>query len=210
MLDLWFEKKVKKELKGYARLIRFADDFVVMFQNHKEAIQFGETLRGRLDKFGLSLSMEKARIIEFGQAVWRRFLKERKAVEVFDFLGFRHFCDRTRTGNFKLGRKTSPKKYQQKLEAINQWLKAIRNQVKLEEWWRIFRMKLAGHYRYYGVSGNYLSVDKFYWQTRKLAYKWINRQSQKKSFTYDKYERFLEYNPLPRPKIYHSLYALSH
>lgn len=210
ILDLWFEKKMKKEIKGYARLIRFADDFVILFQSHYEAKCFGETLKERLNKFGLSLSVDKSRIIEFGEQVWKKSQREKKLVETFDFLGFRHYCDRTRTGAFKLGRKTSPKKYNQKLIAMNQWLKKIKNKVKLNEWWKIFRMKLAGHYRYYGVSGNYLAMKRFYWRSRELAYKWINRRSQKKSFTYAKYERFLEFNPLPKPKIYHMLYTLSH
>lgn len=210
VLDLWFEKKVKKELKGYARLIRYADDFVVLLQSHKEAKWFGEILKERFNKFGLEISEKKSRIIEFGENVWKKSLREKKAVATFDFLGFRHFCERTRTGAFKLGRKTSPKKYGQKTIAINLWLKSVRNKVKLEEWWKIFNMKLAGHYRYYGVSGNYVSLDKFYWQTRKLALKWINRRSQKKSFTHLRYEKFLECHPLPRPAIYHSLYALSH
>jgi RNA-directed DNA polymerase len=210
VLDLWFEKKMKKEIKGYARLIRYADDFVVLLQSHKEAKRFGEILKERFNKFGLSISDEKSRIIEFGENVWKKSVKEKKAVETFDFLGFRHFCEATRAGRFKLGRKTSPKKYGQKTMAINLWLKSVRNKVKLGEWWKIFRMKLSGHYRYYGVSGNYVSLDKFYWQTRELALKWINRRSQKMSFTYLQYEKFLEYHPLPRPVIHHSLYTLSH
>ena len=210
VLDLWFEKKVKKELKGYSRLIRYADDFVVLFQSHKEAKRFGEILKERFNKFELSISDEKSRIIEFGEEVWKKSLRDKKAVETFDFLGFRHYCDRTRTGKFKLGRKTSPEKYGQKTIAINLWLKKIRNKVKLEEWWQIFKKKTAGHYRYYGVSGNSRAIEKFYHQTKRLAYKWINRRSQMKSFSFDEYEQFLEYNPLPIPKIYHSLYTLSH
>lgn len=209
-LDLWFEKKIKKEVKGYARLIRYADDFVVLFQDHDEAKRFGELLKGRFNKFGLSISDEKSRIIEFGCSVWRKAIQEKKAIETFDFLGFRHFCEATRTGKFKLGRMTSPKKYGQKTVAINLWLKSVRNKVKLDEWWKIFKMKLAGHYRYYGVSGNYTSMDKFHEFSKELAFKWINRRSQKKSFTYPQYEKFLEHHPLPKPKIYHSLYTLSH
>lgn len=210
VLDLWFENKIRKGIKGYARLIRFADDFVILCQSHDEAKRFGETLKERLNKFGLSISDEKSRIIEFGEQVWKKSRREKKAVETFDFLGFRHYCDRTRTGAFKLGRKTSPKKYNEKVIAMNQWLKEIRNKVKLDEWWKIFRMKLAGHYRYYGVSGNYPALERFYWRSRGLAYKWINRRSQMRSFNYVQYERFLGYNSLPRPKIYHTLYTLSH
>jgi group II intron reverse transcriptase/maturase len=210
VLDLWFEKKVKKEIKGYARLIRYADDFVVLLQSHKEAKRFGEMLKERFNKFGLSISSEKSRIIEFGENVWKKSLREKKAVEAFDFLGFRHYCEATRTGAFKLGRKTSPKKYGQKIVAINLWLKTIRNKVKLEGWWQIYKMKLAGHYRYYGVSGNRASIDKFSWRTSELAFKWINRRSQKNSLTCAQYQQFLKYHPLPIPKIHHSLYTLSH
>ena len=210
VLDLWFEKKMKRGFEGYAQLIRYADDFVIMMQNHEEAKRLGEILKERFSKFGLSISAEKSRIIEFGMKVWKSSIENGNATETFDFLGFRHFSDKTRKGAFKLGRMISPKKYGQKMIAINQWLKDNRNKVKLKEWWQIFRKKLAGYYRYYGVSGNYVSIDKFYCQTKELALKWINRRSQKKSFTSSQYERFLEYNPLPKPKIYHSLYTLSH
>jgi hypothetical protein len=70
-------------------------------------------------------------------------------------------------------------------------------------------VKLVGHYRYYGISGNLQSLRMFYTEASKLAYKWINRRSQKKSFTYGQYCRFKEHNPLPRPKIYHLTYTLS-
>jgi len=93
---------------------------------------------------------------------------------------------------------------------LDLWLKTIRNKVKLEDWWRIYKMKLVGHYRYYGVSGNRASIDKFSWRTSELAFKWINRRSQKNSLTCAQYQQFLKYHPLPIPKIHHSLYTLSH
>ncbi|MEW6201384.1 MAG: group II intron reverse transcriptase/maturase, partial [bacterium] len=67
----------------------------------------------------------------------------------------------------------------------------------------------VGHYRYYGISGNMQGLRKFYVLTSKLAYKWINRRSQRKSFTYERFCRFKRYNPLPEPKIYHLTYTLS-
>ena len=128
----------------------------------------------------------------------------------FDFLGFTHYCDKTRKGKFKLGRKTASKKFRQKIKAMNFWMKKVRNLVELKEWWQVLRLKLIGHYRYYGISGNYREIRKFYILTSKLAYKWINRRSQKKSYTYKKYCHFKKYNPLPEPKIYHrTYYALS-
>jgi RNA-directed DNA polymerase len=209
VLDLWFERKVKKQMRGYARLIRYADDFVVCFQSEKEAHAFGEMLKERLAKFGLRVSEKKSRIIAFGRYMWQKAQREGKRVETFDFLGFTHYCDKTRRGAFKMGHKTASQRYRQKAKELNGWLKRVRNWVKLEEWWRVLQRKLVGHYRYYGISGNYPALRRFYRLAFKLAYKWINRRSQKKSMGFAKYLRFLAYNPLPKPKIYHSLYTLS-
>ncbi len=209
ILDLWFEKKVKRQIKGFAQLIRYADDFIVCFQSGNEAKAFSEELKQRFSKFGLKIAENKSRIIEFGRYVWEKAQREGREVATFDFLGFTHYCDKTRKGKFKLGRKTSDKKFRQKMEAMNLWLKGVRNLVKLEEWWQVLRLKLIGHYRYYGISGNIQGLKKFYNQTSRLTYKWINRRSQKKSYTYVQFCRYKEYNPLPLPKIYHLNYTLS-
>lgn len=209
ILDLWFEKGYKKEIKGYAQLIRYADDFVVMFQSKKESEEFAKRLEQRLDKFGLKIAEDKSRVIEFGRYVWEKAQRENKQVATFDFLGFTHYCDKTLRGKFKLGRKTSRRKFILKIKAMNQWLKWIRNQVKLIEWWKTLKQKLMGHYRYYGMSGNYEALKEFYSLTIKLLYKWINRRSQKKSFNWVQFYRFVKFNPLPQPKIYHSIYLSS-
>jgi group II intron reverse transcriptase/maturase len=209
ILDKWFEEKVKPQLKGYAEMVRYADDFVVCFQSEREAKEFAEALKERLGRYGLKVSESKSKIIEFGRYAWQRAQQQGKRLETFDFLGFTHYSDRTRRGKFKLGRKTSRKKLWQKVKAMNQWLKKMRNLLPLNEWWKILGVKLVGHYRYYGISGNLQSLRMFYTEASKLAYKWINRRSQKKSFTYGQYCRFKEHNPLPRPKIYHLTYTLS-
>ena len=113
-------------------------------------------------------------------------------------------------GTFKVGCKTNPKKMRAKLKAMNQWLKSIRNAIEFKEWWPILKQKLIGHYRYYGISGNMRGIRIYYSQSVKLAYKWVNRRSQKKSFNWEKYRRLIyEWNPLPQPKIYHLTYTLS-
>jgi hypothetical protein len=91
--------------------------------------------------------------------------REGGKVATFDFLGFTHYCDKTRRGKFKLGRKTSSQKFRQKMKAVNQWLKRVRNQVTLAEWWKVYRLKLLGHYRYYGISGNMPALRQFYRET---------------------------------------------
>lgn len=203
VLDLWFEKVTRKRLKGYAQLVRYCDDFVVLFQSGSEAKRFSEMLKERLGKYGLEVAEDKSRMIEFGRYVWYKAQREGRKVETFDFLGFTHYGAKSRMGKFKLGRKTSRAKYWQKVKAMNQWLKDVRNVVKLEEWWKVFKLKLVGHYRYYGIGGNSSSIQTFHWEATKLAYKWINRRSQKKSYNWAQFNRFLKHNPLPKPRIYH-------
>lgn len=128
-------------------------------------------------------------------------------VSTFNFLGFTYYCGKTRKGTFRVGRKTNPKKMRAKLKAMNQWLKSIRNAIEFKEWWPILKQKLIGHYRYYGISGNMKGIRIYYSQSVKLAYKWVNRRSQKKRFNWEKYRRLIyEWIPLPQPKIYHLTY----
>lgn len=209
ILDLWFEKAVKKQLKGFAQLTRYADDFVICLQNEKEAKEVGKMLEQRLEKFGLRIATDKSKIIEFGRYEWQKAQKQGKRVTTFDFLGFTHYCDKTRKGAFKLGRKTARKKCTQKLKEMNQWMKDVRNLVELKEWWQVLRLKLTGHYRYYGISGNMPSIRTYYTQVLRIAHKWINRRSQKKSYNWKQFLKFVKYNPLPLPKIYHLTYTLS-
>jgi len=208
-LDLWFETEVLAQLTGYAKLIRYADDFIVCFENEVEARAFEVALRQQMGNFKLTISKEKSKIIEFGRCPCLREGKYGRKCETFDFLGFTHFCDKSRRGNFKLGRKTSRKKFRQKMKDLNIWIKRIRNRVELKEWWKVLVSKLLGHYQYYGMSGNIKMLQNFYYQSVKLAFKWINRRSQRKSYNWEQFNRFIEFNPISTPRIYHSLYDLN-
>jgi len=166
-------------------------------------------LRERLNKVGLRILKEKSRIICFGRYPYYSARKKGKKLATFDFLGFTHYCTKTRKGYFRLGRKTSEAKFRQGMKEMNQWLKDVRNQVELKEWWEVLKLKLIGHFRYYGISGNMRKIRAFYKRTIRLAFKWINRRSQKRSYNWEQFQRFLRFNPLPVPKIYHLTYTLS-
>ncbi|MBI5119329.1 group II intron reverse transcriptase/maturase [Candidatus Poribacteria bacterium] len=209
VLDLWLEKKVKRQGKGFAHMTRYADDFIVCFQCEDEAQKFAGELKERFGKFGLKISEAKSRTIEFGRKAWHKEQTEEIKAGTFDFLGLTHYCTKTRKGRFKVGRKTSKKKLRQKLKAMNEWLKRIRNAEKWTKWWETLKRKLVGHYRYYGVSGNIEGLEQFYGKATRLAYKWMNRRSQRKSITWEKFNKILVWNPLPKPKIYHSPYCPS-
>jgi RNA-directed DNA polymerase len=209
VLDLWFEKRLKRELCGYAEENRYADDFVICLQNKGDGERVLEAVRERFAKFGLSLSEDKTRLIEFGRYAGANGEKRGEKPATFDYLGFTHFIDRTRRGTFKVGRRTSKKKFRAKIKAMNEWLKSVRNAVKLKEWWAVLRVKLLGHYRYYGLSGNFKGIERYYLRVLALVYKWINRRSQKRSYTRKGFTQYLGYYPIPKPRIYRNLYTLS-
>ena len=208
ILDLWVERKVIPGSRGVVRMVRYADDFVICVQYKEEAQRILRQLRERFGKFGLELSEEKTRVIEFGRYAVENAKKRGERPSTFNFLGFTHYCGRTRRGYFTVGRTTDRKRLRKKLKEMNVWLRSVRNLVKVREWWPILCAKLRGHFQYYGVSGNYRGILRFYFHTVRFVFKWINRRSQKKSMNWDRFNAYLERYPLPRPKIYHNLYTL--
>ena len=89
--------------------MRYCDDFVICAQHKREAYRIMGLIKQRFDKFGLELSEEKTRIVEFGRFAEERRAKEGKRAETFNFLGFTHYCSISRSGKFKVGRKTEKK-----------------------------------------------------------------------------------------------------
>ena len=67
VLDIWFERGVKKKLQGEAYFVRFADDFIIMFEYEEEAKAVYEFIKKRLAQFGLELAEDKTRILPFGR-----------------------------------------------------------------------------------------------------------------------------------------------
>jgi len=208
VLDLWFSRVVKKYCQGETYLVRYADDFVCCFQCREDAVRFYKALRERLAKFKLALAIGKTKIIEFG-----RFAREnRKAKglgkpETFSFLGFTHYCNQSRNGKFRVKRKTEAKKFKSKIKAFKVWIKSIRSFVPLPDIFSRVRIKLLGHYAYYGITDNSKMIGNYYDIVIRLLFKWLNRRSQRRSFTYDKFKRYLKHNPLPLPRIYVSIFT---
>jgi group II intron reverse transcriptase/maturase len=209
VLDLWFEKKIKPQTRGQAHLVRYADDFICMVQYADDARHIEQALRERFAKFDLELHSEKTRTISFGRYERENADSQGRRPNTFNFLGFTHYCDKSRKGWFKVGRKTSQKKFRAKCKEMNNWLRNMRNCMKAKEWWPVLQAKLRGHYQYYGVSGNMRSLQRFHWLTGRMVYKWLNRRSQRKSFSWDSFLKYQECYPLPRPKIVHNLYTPS-
>jgi group II intron reverse transcriptase/maturase len=209
VLDLWFAKRIKRQVRGACFLVRYADDFVCMLQYQDDARHVERALRGRFAKFELELHPEKTRVIGFGRYERENASRQGRRAHTFDFLGFTHFCGRSRRGKFIVGRRTSRKKFRKKCQELNLWLKRTRNAHPVKVWWPILAAKLRGHYQYYGVSGNMPSLRRYYCLAMRLALKWLNRRSQRGSFNWAGFQEYLKHYPLPKPRIVHDLYTLS-
>jgi group II intron reverse transcriptase/maturase len=209
VLDLWFAKQVQPQVIGECHLVRYADDFVCMVQYPQTARDIEIQLRERFEKFELTLHPQKTRILSFGRKERDDARREGRKANTFDFLGFTHFCGLSRKGNFLLGRKTSGKKFRKACTEINDWLRQIRNAMRIQDWWPLLAAKLRGHYNYYGVSGNSRGIGNFGFAAMQAVAKWLNRRSQCKSFTWTQFNEYLTRYPLPRPRIVHNLYQPS-
>jgi len=210
VLDEWFESTVKAHIRGYSELIRYADDYVCLVQYKNDANKIKRALENRFNKYKLTLHPDKTKVFSFGRFESNNAKTQNRKANTFDFLGFTHFCGKTRLGYFTVGRKTAMKKFRAKIKALNIWLKQIRNLIPTKEWWKTLQAKLRGHFEYYGVSGNSPSIKKYYSLALKLIHKWLNRRSQKKSMSWSKLYNYLSLYPLPQPRIKHNFYTSFH
>ena len=208
VLDLWFEKVVRKQCEGQAYMVRYADDFVCCFQHKREAIQFYESLKLRLKKFNLEIAEDKTKVIPFGRFAENNAKRTGNGKPAtFDFLGFTHYCGKSKQGKFRVKRKSSRKKVQGKLKESKEWLKSNRNK-NIHLIMERFRRSLVGYYNYYCITDNSQTVNDFKEKIEILLFKWLNRRSQRKSFTWDKFRLFLQMFPLPTPRIRVNIYEL--
>ena len=161
VLDLWFEKKIRKECKGQAYIVRYADDFVCCFQLRSDAERFYSELKDRLKKFNLEIAEDKTKIIPFGRFAEENSKKNGNGKPpTFDFLGFTHYCGKSQNGKFRVKRKTSRKKFQAKLKQSKEWLKANRHENTHTIMDRFIR-SLKGYYNYYCITDNTPHVSNF-------------------------------------------------
>lgn len=206
-LDLWFERVFKKSCRGMARIVRYGDDYLACFQYQADAVRFETAMTERLARFGLETEPTKTKTFAFGRFAVQHAAQRGERPKTFEFLGFTHYCSKTRDGKrFRVGRKTSAKKFRAKLAAINVWLKRVRT--KPTGWiWSHATAILRGHFAYYGVSGNSQALRRFLLEVKKLLFKWLNRRGKRGTLDWDRFQRMLKRYPLPRPRITVMMYG---
>lgn len=201
----WFKEKVRPGLRGYSGIVLYADDFVVCFQYREDAEEFYKRLKHRMGYFGLSLEEEKSRLIEFGRYAGKGRDQTRRP-ETFEFLGFTHYCSQSRNGRFRVKRKTSRKKLAKKTREVHKRIKEMRHMPVKEIIGKLNQI-LAGHYQYYGITDNINSLSQFLYRVTRSLFHWLNRRSQRKSYTWKAFADLLKAYPLIQPRIRVSIYA---
>lgn len=201
--DLWVQQWMKKQAKGELIVVRFADDTVVGFQYESDAMRFQNELKERIQRFGLEVHPEKTRLIEFGRfAAERREKRKEGKPETFTFLGFTHICGKTRkNGKFAILRHTIKKRMRAKVEEIKAELKA-RMHDPIQSIGQWLKSVVTGHYRYFGLPGNYDAMSIFRFQIGRRWYHILRRKGQKGLISWKEMGKLMD-TWLPRPRICH-------
>ena len=193
VLDLWFEYVKRREFKGEMYMVRYADDFVCLFQYENEAQKFYRMMIERLGKFGLEIAEDKSRILPFG--------RYKGTKESFDFLGFTHLNGKSHWGKYCVVHRTSKKKLSQKRQNAKVWLREHMHE-SIPKTIDSLNKKLIGHYRYYGIYGNWISLKKFYSYVKWELFQTKRRRDQSCWLTWAKFKAILKIYPVAWPKVY--------
>lgn len=188
VLDDWFVKVVHPEMGG--ELVRYADDFIAAFATEEKAKEFVKKLEERLAEYQLSINPDKTRIVCFD--------RDSDENGTFDFLGFTFYWGK-KDNQTVLKVRTSMKTLKKKIQMFDHWIKGNRSRFTLDALWDKAAEKLTGHYEYFGVLWNRRKLRHFYHAAIGSLFRWLNRRSQKKSYTWAGFKMRLESIPLPQP-----------
>ena len=207
VLDDWFESEVRPRLKGEAFLLRYADDFVIGVAREDDARRVMEVLPKRMSKYGLTVHPEKTRLVRFSPpeaADSEPEARGRTGPGTFDFLGFTHYWGRTRRGGWVVKRQTAKGRLKRALQALSAWCRANRHQ-PLEVQHQTLKQKLQGHYGYYGITGNFRSLQQFREGARRAWRRWLSHRRRAGPLSWPDFLRLEKCYRLPPARVVHSV-----
>jgi RNA-directed DNA polymerase len=208
VLDEWFVKEVRPRLKGKAFLIRYADDFVIGVAREDDAQRIMDVLPKRMSKYGLTVHPEKTRLIRFhpdDPVDTAPPAGDSSPPRTFDFLGFTHYWGPTRKGGRAIKRKTARSRLKRAFQALSDWCRKNRHR-PIQVQHQTLKQKLQGHYAYYGITGNFLSLQEYLEGARKIWKRWLSRRRRGRS-TWTDFEKLEQLYSLPRARVVHSMFS---
>ena len=200
VLDEWFVREVQPRLRGPAVLVRYADDFVIVFAKKEDAEKVYERLPKRFGKYGLTLHPDKTRLVAFHRP--GRPDGGGGGPKTFDLLGFTHHWGLSRTGKWVVKKRTAKDRFSRTLSRISEWCRIHRHR-DVEEQHRALARKLKGHYAYFGVTSNYAALNRLLHETMAIWRKWLSRRSQRGLLSWKAMNGLLGRFRLPAPRIVH-------
>jgi group II intron reverse transcriptase/maturase len=205
-VDLWYQREVRPRLRGKSCLVRYADDLLFGFELREDAERVMAVLGKRLGRYGLSLSPDKTRLLDF-----RRPPEDQqggKGPGSFDFLGFTHYWRRSRKGVWHPAWKTRKKSIRKAIVSLQAWCK--RNlHLPIPEQHAALTRRILGHFNYFGVNGNHRSLSAILYKVERAWFRWLRRRSQRTRMTWRRFNRMLREMPLPKVRVYRNLWAAS-
>jgi group II intron reverse transcriptase/maturase len=207
VLDVWFENEVKRRLSGKSFLVRYADDFVIGFEQQADAVRVQEVLAKRFAKYGLTLHPDKTRLLKFERPPRERDEdSDGGGPGSFDFLGFTHHWALSRKGNWIVKRRTMRSRFTRALVGVREWCRDHRH-LSVAEQCKALGQKMRGHYGYYGITGNHAALARFALNVRRIWRFWLDRRSQRAKMDWTRFGRLLLRYPLPEPRVVHSVFT---
>lgn len=205
VLDTWFERDVKPRLRGRAALVRYADDFVIVFEYEMDARRVLDVLPKRFGKYGLTLHPDKTRLVPFRRPPRRPSREGSVAVQppgTFDLLGFTLHWARSRAGSFVVKLRTAADRLARAVKRVWQFCRTHRHDKVRDQRVALARM-LRGHYAYFGITGNVPRIRTFLYLVERAWRYWLDRRSRNAHMTWQRMAQLLERNPLPPARLVH-------
>jgi len=203
VLDVWFEREVQPRLHGRSALVRYADDFVLCFEQADDAQRVWNVLGERFKRFGLTLHPKKTRSFPF--QVPRD--GGGKGSATFDFLGFTlHWQRAWRSGKWRMAFRTRGARLRRAMKDASEWCRRHRHDSIKEQHLALAR-KLNGHYNYYGVNGNLEALQRLRFVVIRAWQKWLNRRSQRARMNWKRFGELLRAHPLPAARVKVQIWA---
>lgn len=198
VLDEWWVKEVLPRMRGAAHLVRYADDFVMVFAEESDARKIHAVLPKRMARFGLTLHPEKTRLLDHRQP--RQGGGSGKP-GTFDFLGFTHYWGVSLQKRLWIPkRKTARDRFRRTLQKIKAWMVDSRH-LSIPYQAQKLALKLRGHDQYFGIIGNSGSLARLRHRVAALWWKVLGRRSQRGSMSWSAFSDILRRHPLAPPRV---------
>ena len=204
VVDQWFVSDVLPRLHGRARLVRYADDMVFVFEREDDATRVLDVLPKRFGKYGLTLHPEKTRMVKFTRPPRRPPSAadgdSAQGGGTFDFLGFTHHWSRSRAGNTVVKRRTARDRFSRALRRMKEWCRMHRHD-PLRAQQQGLAQKLRGHYAYFGLTANFAALKRLLHEVTRTWREWLSTRSRDGRVSWRRMTSLLERFPLPQPRL---------